>query len=72
MVRGLQLPTLRSLACQALIDLGAAVRELDASGEWLDMLEREYGLIMAMARIAADRQREIKEQVDQETGEVIV
>jgi hypothetical protein len=70
MMRGLQLPNLRSSACQALVDLGAAVRELGAQREWLDMLEREYGLLMAMTRLAAERQREAREQVDPETGEV--
>lgn len=70
MIRGLQLPNLRSSACQALIDLGATVRELSAQREWLDLLEREFGLIMAMARLAADRQREARETVDPETGEV--
>jgi hypothetical protein len=53
-----------------LVDLGAAVRELGAQREWLDMLEREYGLLMAMTRLAAERQREAREQVDPETGEV--
>lgn len=65
MQRGLQLPTLGKAGCQALVDLGAAVRELEAEREWLEMIEREYGLLMAMARLAADRRREQRDAAEE-------
>jgi hypothetical protein len=35
------------------------------------MVEREYGLLLAMARLAAEQARESRERVDPETGEVL-
>lgn len=60
--RGLQLPALNSASSKALIDLGATVRELGGAAEWLDMVQREYGLLMAMARLSADERRAAREE----------
>lgn len=67
MQRGLQLPALSKSGCRALIDLGGTVRELGAAADWLALIERELGLVMAMTRLAAEKRRE---QYDTETGEV--
>ena len=60
MCRSLQLPALGSSGSRALIDLGAAVRELGAARAWLDVCERETGLIMAMARLSAEERRDAR------------
>lgn len=70
---GLQLPALGgsrkggNSASRVLIDLTSAVREQDAAGEWLDLVQREYGLLMAMTRMAAEQRAATL--ADQETGE---
>jgi hypothetical protein len=38
------------------------VRELGGAAEWLDMVQREYGLLMAMARLSADERRAAREE----------
>lgn len=65
--RSLQLgaPSLNS--SRSLLDLSGTVRELGASRDWLSLLHREYGLLLAMARLASERRREAH---DPETGEV--
>jgi hypothetical protein len=41
-----------------LTELDNTVRELGCESEWLTLLEAEYGLIIAMTRLAAERQKE--------------
>jgi gamma-glutamyl:cysteine ligase YbdK (ATP-grasp superfamily) len=53
--RGLQLPALQLHGAVALHDLCFAVRESAAASRWLDMIQREYGLLMAMARLCAEQ-----------------
>jgi hypothetical protein len=38
--------------------LDNAVRELGCESDWLTLIEAEYGLIFAMTRLAAERQKE--------------
>jgi hypothetical protein len=45
-----------------LVDLGATVKEHSWQQPWLDMVEREVGLLMAMARLTAEERAEAKEQ----------
>lgn len=45
-------------ASRVLSDLADYVRERDATREWLDMLEREHGYLMALARLAAEQRKE--------------
>jgi hypothetical protein len=71
MLRGMQIPSVSSACSAAIVSLGGAVREAGAAREWLDMVEREYGLLLAMARLAAEQARESRERVDPETGEVL-
>lgn len=74
LLRGLQLPALGgsrrggSSASRALIDLTSAVREADAAAEWLDLIQREYGLLMALTREAAEKRADAR--MDKETGDV--
>lgn len=68
--RGLQLPALSSSASRALLDLTHAVREMGAAGQWLSMLDREIGLVMALARVSSEERRAARESVDPQTGEV--
>ena len=69
-VRRLQLPALGSNGSRALHDLCAAVRESGATGEWLTMIEREYGLLLAMARRISEERRDAREAMDPTTGEM--
>lgn len=62
MLSGLRLQSLSSSASRALVDLGSTVREWSAQQQWLDMVERELGLLMAMARLAAEERAARKEQ----------
>ena len=59
---GLQLGAPSKGRSQALVDLGAKVRELGAAREWLRMVEREHGLLMAMARLASEQRRAEREE----------
>lgn len=67
--RALQLGPPSKWTCSSLLDLSSSVRELGASREWLEMVEREYGLLFAMAMRAAEARRDTA-QHDTETGEV--
>lgn len=67
--RTLQLGPPSRWTCSALLDLSGAVRELGAQREWLDLVQREYGLLFAMAMRANEARREAA-QHDTETGEV--
>jgi hypothetical protein len=60
MLRGLRLLNVApSKACSRVsVDLGALVREMGAQQQWLDMVEREIGLLMAMSRLAAEKKQE--------------
>lgn len=54
LARGLQLQALNSSASRALVDLVAHVAEQSCAPAWLDLVEREYGLLMAMTRRLAE------------------
>lgn len=56
-LRGLQIGALNNSASSSLHDLCAAVREADATSEWLDLIQRETGLLFAMARLAAEARK---------------
>jgi len=58
MQRGLRLQSTSKALSLALIDLGASVREAAAQQQWLDMIEREAGLMIAMTRMAAEKRQE--------------
>jgi hypothetical protein len=38
------------------------VREYDAATEWLDLIQRETGLLFAMARLAAEARKAAREE----------
>ena len=40
------------------------MRELGAAAEWLDMVEREYGLLIAMARKTVEERRDREHRED--------
>ena len=61
-LRGLRLQSVSKSASRALVDLGSAVKELGAQQAWLDMVEREIGLLMAMARLAAEERQQQREE----------
>jgi hypothetical protein len=60
--KGLQLPVLSGKASKVLVDLVAMVAERGCAMEWLDLIEREYGLLMALTRLCAEQRREDNEQ----------
>jgi hypothetical protein len=52
-------------------DLCATVREMGAATEWLDLVQRETGLIFALTRLAAEERKAARETTtDPTTGEV--
>ena len=58
MCRSLRLPALHSSTCSALMDLVHVVTEKKCATEWLDLIEREYGYLLALARLASEKARE--------------
>lgn len=50
---GLGAPT--SKGSQVSIDLVHAVTELGARREWLDLVEREHGYLIALSRLVAEK-----------------
>jgi hypothetical protein len=58
LARKLQLPTLNSSGSSAIVDLVAFVAERQCAAQWLDLIEREHGYLMALTRLAADKKRE--------------
>lgn len=63
MMRGLQLPAPNSSTCSAILDLSNAVRDVGEQGceEWFGLLEREYGLLMALVRKCAEERKAKRE-----------
>jgi hypothetical protein len=66
MMRGLQLPALSKGACRALHDLDSTVRELGCAPQWLDLIEREFGYVIAATRLEAQERAERREQEREE------
>lgn len=64
--RGLQLGSGSSLRNTDQIKLAETVEANGGARFWLDMLEREYGYIIALARVAADGKRLRKQDADKE------
>lgn len=60
--RDLQVASLRSSSCQALVDLVHEVTERGCRSEWLDLLDREHGYLIALARLTAERRKEAATQ----------
>jgi hypothetical protein len=60
MMKGLRLQGVSSSASRALVDLGSTVKENGWQTSWLDMVEREVGLLMALARELAEKRAEEK------------
>lgn len=58
MCRSLQLGATSNSASSLLVELRTHVGS--ARGAWLDMIEREHGLLMAMARLEAERRKEAR------------
>lgn len=65
MAKGLQLGSGSSLRCSDQVVLGEAVQAAGGPRPWLDMLDREHGYILALARVLADGQRMRKEDAEQ-------
>lgn len=60
--RTLQLGAPSPANCRSLVDLVHEVTERQCRREWLDIVEREYGYLMALARKSAEARREAREQ----------
>ena len=56
--RDLQIPSLGKNASQALTDLVHEVTELGCRTDWLDLVEKEIGYLMAMARLTSEQRKE--------------
>ena len=59
LMRSLQLAAPSKSASSAISSLLATVAE--RSAEWLDLVERECGLLMALAREEAERRKDVRE-----------
>lgn len=58
MVRTLGLDAPQASSSRSFRDLADFVRERGAAREWLSLLEREYGYVMAVARGVAEQRKE--------------
>lgn len=59
--RRLQIGTLGVASARCLTDLVHVVTEKRCASDWLDLVERETGYLMAMARLCAEQRKEAKE-----------
>lgn len=64
---GLQLAAPSSSGSRALVDLAAAMAERGCAAEWLDLVEREYGFLMAMTRLCAEERAEERKAASTKT-----
>lgn len=58
MLRKLQVPSPSRRSSDSLMSLSHAVRELGAASEWLDLIEREHGFLIASARQISEQRRD--------------
>jgi hypothetical protein len=56
--RDLQIASLSSSASSVVVELVHEVTERNARGEWLDLIEREHGYLIALARLTAEKRKE--------------
>lgn len=63
MRRDLNLSGPNSSGSQALVDLVHEVTERGARREWLDLLEKEAGYIMALTKLSAEKRKEARDGV---------
>lgn len=63
MRRDLNLSGPNSSGSQALIDLVHEVTERNARREWLDLIERESGYIMALTKLSAEKRKEARDAI---------
>ena len=66
--RKLQIGTLSPGSARCLTDLVHAVTEQRCAAEWLDLVERETGYLMALCRLCAEQRKEAREAQKQETA----
>lgn len=59
--RQLRLPSLTSSGSQGLLDLTEYVRERELTEAWFEMLSRESGHVMALARATSDARKEARD-----------
>lgn len=64
--RSLQLGSPSKDSSHSLASLAATVRESKCPREWLDLIEREHGYIVASARLEAEKRKAAKEQLASE------
>lgn len=57
---GLQVPSINNSYSKALIDLVHLTSEDNCQPEWLDLIEREHGLLIAMARLIVEERKAAK------------
>lgn len=62
LLRGLRVPAFGSSDSQALIDLVDYVRETGTCVAWRDILQRQEGYVLALARKVAEVRRETREE----------
>lgn len=61
MCRKLQLGAPRVSSSKCFRDLADYVREQSCAREWLDLIEREFGYLIAVARGVSEQRKEKKE-----------
>lgn len=62
MCRSLRLAALHKESCSDLYQLAELVHEKQCAGDWLSLLEREYGYLIALARLASEKAKEQRGQ----------
>jgi hypothetical protein len=63
MRRDLNLPAPSSSGSKALVELVHAVTEKSARRDWLDMLDKEHGYLIALTRLSAEKRKEARDAV---------
>src|ERR1700734_1217422 len=58
--RSLRLPAQGRLGSSATVDLVARIRERGCADEWLDLIDREWGYVMALVRMTAEQRKAAK------------
>jgi hypothetical protein len=65
MLRRLQIPAPSKYSSDSLLTLSHAVRELGAASDWLELIEREHALLIAIARKTSEERRDQRASADE-------
>lgn len=70
LLRSLQIGSPNKETSSAIRELASLAREQKCPREWLDLIEREHGYLIASARLEAEKRKAAREQMANEIDEV--